>query len=208
MIPENKNASNPPVGLSKAVIPIMSHRDRFLAEYQDARVNLALSDEGYERYVVDLYPNRLSFLDMLVHAIWVVLALYFAFRTSTFGVVGTLAISLGGMILALLIGGFRPLGLRLGGAAFAIGSALLPFHIVAGPLALYGLSSISKRLSRWYGGDLVKRRCLSSEEQFLRAVAEQTIIITPNRYATEDTREFLRVLAATTGPADRKYTRA
>ncbi len=182
----------------------MDYRNRFLKEYEEARVNLALTEEGYERYVVDLFPNRLAVLDLLVQCTWVVLSLFFAFRSSDLGITGALSISIGGMALALLVGKFLPLGLLFGGLALATGIALLPSVIVAGPLGLYGLASISRRLSTWYGKDLVKRWCIGSEEQFLSAVSEKVILITLNRFATDETREFLRQLETTTGLTDTK----
>lgn len=80
-----------------------SLRDRFLTEYAAARVNLRLTEAGYERYVVDLYPDRLAALDLILHLMWAGLALFFALRTSNFGLLGTLALSLGGMIIAFII---------------------------------------------------------------------------------------------------------
>lgn len=179
----------------------MTYKDRFLAEYEAARVNLTLTDDGYERYVVDLYPDKLAVLDMVLHLIWAASALFFAFRVSTYGAVGTLAASLGGMVFALLLGRIRPLGIVLGAIVVAIGIALLPTHIIAGPVGLFGLNSVSKRLSNWYARDVVKRWCLGSEQKFLQSVAEGTIVITAGRYATDDTREFLRELAAARPPA-------
>ncbi|TET65055.1 MAG: hypothetical protein E3J56_16340 [Candidatus Aminicenantes bacterium] len=173
----------------------MGYRDRFIHEYQSARVNLTLTEEGYERYIVDLYPDKLAIVDILLHVIWIAVALFFAFRTSEMSLLGTVASSLGGMLFALLIGKFMPLGLLLGGSALFLGIVALPYHVVAGPVGLYGLNSFSKRLSKWYGKDLVKRWCIGSEEKFLRAVTERTIVVTANRYATEDTRLFLAQLA-------------
>ena len=177
----------------------MGYRKQFMREYQDARVNLTLTEEGYERYIVDLYPNHLAIVDMLLHATWIVVALFLAFRTSEMSLLGTLATSFGGMLLALLIGKFMPLGFFISGGVFLFGIVALPYHIVAGPLGLYGLNSLSKRLSKWYGLDLVKRWCVGSEEQFLKAVAERTIVVTANRYATEDTRIFLKQLEEAAG---------
>ena len=168
----------------------MGYLARFMCEYQGARVNLNLTDEGYERYIIDQYPDKLAIVDILLHAIWIAVALFFAVRTSESSLLGTLATSLGRMLLALLIGKFMPLGFLLGGAAIFLGIVALPYQVVAGPIGLYGLNSFSKRLSKWYGKNLVKRWCVGSEEQFLQAVAERTIIVTANRYATEDTRLF------------------
>jgi hypothetical protein len=170
-----------------------------MAEYKSARVNLNITEEGYQRYVINLYPNKLAVIDMLLHAIWIVVALFFAFRTSNMGLGTTIAASLGGMTLTLLLGTFLPLGFLLGGGALFLGIVTLPSHIVGGPLGLYGLHSFLKSLSKWYGRDLVKRWCTSREEQFLQAVAERTIRVTANRYATEDTRLFLRQLAQVVG---------
>ena len=177
----------------------MGYRKQFMREYQDARVNLTLTEEGYERYIVDLYPNHLAIVDMLLHATWIVVALFLAFRTSEMSLLGTLATSFGGMLLALLIGKFMPLGFFISGGVFLFGIVALPYHIVAGPLGLYGLNSLSKRLSKWYGLDLVKRWCVGSEEQFLKAVAERTIVVTANSYATEDSRIFLNQLEEAAG---------
>ena len=177
----------------------MNYRNRFIDEYQNARVNLTLTEDGYERYVVDLYPGKLAVVDILVHAIWILVVLFFAFQTSKMGIPGTFVTSLGGMLLAFLIGTFLPLGFLLGGIVLLLGIIALPSHIVAGPLGLYGLHSLSKRLSKWYGRDLVKRWCISTEEKFLRAIGERTIVVTENRYATEDTNLFLKQLAVAAG---------
>ncbi len=186
----------------------MDYRDRFMHEYQSARVNLTLTEEGYERYIVDLYPNKLAIVDILLHATWIAVAFFFAFRTAEMSLLGTVATSLGGMLFALLIGKFLPLGLLLGGVALFLGIVALPYHVVAGPIGLYGLNSLSKRLSKWYGRDLVKRWCVGSEDQFLRAVTERTIVVTANRYATEDTKLFLTQLAEAAGRGERQWDEA
>ena len=106
----------------------MGYRDRFTHEYQSARVNLTLTEEGYERYIVDMYPDKLAIVDILLHVIWIAVALFFAFRTSEMSLLGTVATSLGGMLFALLIGKFMPLGLLLGGAALSLDQVLpIPF---------------------------------------------------------------------------------
>ncbi|MFC1693257.1 hypothetical protein ACFL1R_07115 [Candidatus Latescibacterota bacterium] len=177
-------------------------------EYQSARVDFTLTEEGYERYIVDLYPDKLAIVDMLLHAIWIILALFFAFRMLDMSLLGTVGTSLGGILLALLIGKFMPLGFLLGGAALFFGIVALPYHVVAGPLGLYGLNSLSKRLSKWYGRDFVKRWCIGTEEQFLGAVADRTIIVTANRYATKDTRLFLKQLAEAVGLDEMEWEEA
>lgn len=182
----------------------MGYREQFMHEYQDATVNLTLTEEGYERYIVDLYPNQLAIVDMLLHATWIVVALFLAFRTSEMSLLVTLATSFGGMLLALLIGKFMPLGFFISCGAFLFGIVALPYHVVAGPIGLYGLNSFSKRLSKWYGRDLVKRWCVGSEEQFLRAIAERSIVVAGTRYANEDTRLFLAQLAEATGRGERQ----
>jgi len=183
----------------------MDYRDRFMNEYQSARVNLTLTQEGYERYIVDLYPNKLAIVDILLHAIWIAVALFFACRTLEMSLLVTVATSLGGMLFALLIGKFLPLGFLLGGVALLLGIITLPYHVVAGPIGLYGLNSLSKHLSKWYGRDLVKRWCIGSEDQFLRAVKERVIVVTANSYATEDTKLFLTQLAEAAGRGERQY---
>lgn len=177
----------------------MDYRDRFMNEYQNARVNLALTEEGYERHIVDLYPDKLAIADICLHAIWIAIAIFFAFRMSEMTLMGTAATSVGGMVIVLLIGRFIPLGFLFSGIAIFLGIVALPYHVVAGPIGLYGLNSFSKRLSKLYGRDLVKRWCVGSEDQFLQAVAERTIVVTANRYATDDTRVFLAQLAEATG---------
>ena len=173
----------------------MGYLDRFMHEYQSARVNLTLTEEGYQQYIVDLYPNKLAIVDILLHTIWIAVALFFAFRTSEMSLLGAVATSLGGMLFALLIGKFLPLGFLLGGAALLLGIITLPYNVVAGPIGLYGFNSISKRLNKWYGRDLVKRWCVGSEDQFFRAVKQRAIVVAANKYATEDTKLFLTQLA-------------
>jgi hypothetical protein len=173
----------------------VSHRDRFMREYESARVNLTLTEEGYARHITGLYPDELIIVDMLLHAAWIVVALFFAFRTSQMSWLGTTAISLWAIILALLFGAFMPLGFLGGSAALCLGIVTLPFHALGGPLGLYGLNSVVRSLHKWYGRNLIKRWCLGSEEQFLGAVADRTIVVAANRYATEDTRLFLVRLA-------------
>jgi hypothetical protein len=186
----------------------MGYRDRFIHEYQNARVNLVLTEEGYERHIVDLYPDKLAIVDICLHTTWLAVALFFAFRTSEMTLLGTVATSFGGMLLALLIGRFIALDFVLGGIALFLGIVALRYHVAAGPIGLYGLNSFSQRLSKWYGGDLVKRWCVGSEEQFLRAVAERTIVVTANKHATEDTKLFLAQLAEETGLGERRWDKA
>jgi len=182
----------------------MGYRDGFMNEYQSARLHLTLTEEGYERYIADLYPDKLAIIDTLLHATWIAVALFFAFRTSEMSLLGTVATSVGGMLLALLIGKFMPPGLFLGGIALFLGIVALPYHVVGGPIGLYGLNSFSKCISKWYGRDLVKRWCVGSEEQFVQAVTERTIIVTETRYATDDTRLFLTQLAEAAGRGERQ----
>ena len=61
---------------------MVDYRNRFIDGYQNGRGNLALTDRGYERYMVDLYPDELAVVDILVHVTWIFGALFFAFRTS------------------------------------------------------------------------------------------------------------------------------
>ena len=174
-----------------------------MQEYQSGRVNLTLTEEGYERYIVDLYPDKLLIVDILLHATWVGVALFFALKTSEMSLIGMLATSLGGMLLALLIGKFISLGIIFGGTALFLAIVTLPYHPIAGPIGLYGLNSFSKSFSKWYGKDLVKRWCIGSEEQFLRTIAEGVIIVTANSYATKDTKLFLSQLAEGVGRGER-----
>jgi len=186
----------------------MGYRDRFIHEHQSARLNLTLTEKGYERYIIDLYPDKLVILDILLHTIWIAVALFFAFRTSEMSLMGTVATSLGGMLFAFLIGKFMPLNLILGAVALFLGIVALPYYVVSGPIGLYGLNSFSKHLSKWYGRDLVKRWCVGSEDQFLRAVAERTIVVTANKYAIDDTRLFLTQLAEAAGRSERQWDEA
>lgn len=174
-------------GSDKAV----NYLERFLEEYRSGRVNLALTDKGYEKYAEDPYPGKLRLIGALLHAAWFAAALFFAFRTSETDGPGTLAVSLGGMLLALLIGRFVRLGPMLEWMALFLGLFALPFDILAGPVGLYGLNSVSKRWGRLYGEDLVKRRLLESEERFRQALTEGTVVVTASDDANEGTRSFL-----------------
>ncbi|NLX92157.1 MAG: hypothetical protein GXZ07_11365 [Firmicutes bacterium] len=168
----------------------MGYRDRFMTEFQEGRMNLTITEKGYNRYAVNLYPNKLAAVEILLHLTWIAIALFFAIQTSNMGLLGTVALSLGGMVFVFLAGRFMPAGLIFGGIFLILGIAFLPYFILAGPIGLYGLSSFSRSLSQWYGKNLVARWSLGSEDQFLRAVSEGTIIITLNKNAPEETKKF------------------
>lgn len=167
---------------------------RFMDEYQNARMNLELTDEGYTRHVVYLYPDKLAFIEILLHLGWVLTAIYFALGIPTDSTMEAIIISAAGMVAAFIVASFIPLDLLLGSFLLIVGAIMLPYNVWAGAIGIIGLTSLNKRLSRMYGKSLVKRWCVGSEDQFIRSIADKSIIVTANQYATDSTRKLLKEL--------------
>jgi len=180
----------------------MDFLDRFMRENQAGKVDFYLTETGFKKSFPDVYPRKLAIGNILLHALWIGVALFFAFKISEMSLSTTAAASLGGMLIALLLGKFIPLGLVFGGMMFFLGMATLPFYMEGGFIGIFGLSSASKGFKTWYGKKLVIKRSLASEEQFLRAVREHIIHVTASGKANEDTRLFLSQLEEATRPAE------
>ena len=181
----------------------MGYLERFKEEQKAGKVSFSLVESAYRKRLARIYPRKAAAAEILLHAAWIAAAFFFALRISETSLPATAAVSLGGMLVALLAGRLIPLGLVVGGMLFILGTATLPFYLEAGPVGIFGLSCASKGFGSLYGKKLVLRWCLVSEEQFLTAVTEGTIEVEATGSADEGTRLLLRELEDATRPPEK-----
>jgi hypothetical protein len=102
----------------------MGYLDQFKDEYRQRRVRLALTDDGYQRKVVDLYPDAEVVADGLVHLAWMGTALYVAVTLSMTPeetAIKTM-LSFSGMVVALFAGRLLPFSFALSGGTLVLGT--------------------------------------------------------------------------------------
>lgn len=173
-----------------------SYLQRFLKEYENARVNISLTETGYDMLVKALYPKSLDYFAAIMQLAWIVIGTIYALRITSHSVFLTIIIVIVTLFVAYVVSTHLPENVIFSVFFTILGVLSLPYSVLAVTFGLYGIRSLTKRIKTWYGRDIAIRWVIGSEQQFLQSITEQIVTITPNQYANDDTYLLLNKLSS------------
>lgn len=168
---------------------------RFLEEFKEGRVNLDVTEKGYDNLSVQMLPNLFSILTLGITILWVLLYLGLALYESFFEGLWLELLVIPGLMVAFLISSFYPLSIVFSLILLASSFFLFPHWLFNGTIGFYALTSLVKRISRWYVVDLIKRHALANNKNFLLALRKKIIKISASKYATKKTLGLLNEIS-------------